>query len=132
MGLSDGSVEAAIAVSDLSRAEQFYEGQLGLRPGDQDDQPDKQWVRYPCREGTTIFVFLSPDHAGHTDATLAGFFVDDLDETMHELASRGVLFEQYDLPGIKTDDLGVFDSGRFRAVWVKDPDGNTLAISQNY
>jgi hypothetical protein len=49
---------------------------------------------------------------------------------MDELEARGVSFERYDQPGIQTDARGVFDAGRFRAAWVKDPDGNTLAISQ--
>ena len=54
--------------------------------------------------------------------------VADLDRTIDELASRGVRFEQYDQPGLKTNKRGVFDSGRFRAVWVKDPDGNTMRL----
>jgi hypothetical protein len=49
---------------------------------------------------------------------------------MNELASRGVVFEQYDQPGIKTDERGIFDAGAFRAAWVKDPDGNTMAITE--
>jgi catechol 2,3-dioxygenase-like lactoylglutathione lyase family enzyme len=126
MGLSDYSVEAAMAVSDLERAKRFYEDQLGLVPGDEDEQG----VRYPCANGTGIFVYLSPENAGKSSATLAGWFVDDLDRTMDELASRGVGFEQYDQPGIKTDERGVFDAGRFRAAWVKDPDGNTMAITE--
>jgi hypothetical protein len=87
-------------------------------------------VRYPCAEGTRIFVYLSPDHAGKSSATLAGWFVADLDQTMTELASRGVVFEQYDQPGIKTDERGVFDAGSFRAAWIRDPDGNTMAITE--
>jgi catechol 2,3-dioxygenase-like lactoylglutathione lyase family enzyme len=126
MGLSDYSVEAAMAVSDLDRAKHFYEGQLGLVPGEEDEQG----VRYPCANGTGIFVYLSPENAGKSSATLAGWFVDDLDRTMDELASRGVGFEQYDQPGLKTDERGVFDAGRFRAAWVKDPDGNTMAITE--
>jgi catechol 2,3-dioxygenase-like lactoylglutathione lyase family enzyme len=121
------TVEAAIAVSDLDRARRFYGGQLVLAPGEQEAG---QSVRYPCAEGTRIFVYLSPDHAGKSSAALAGWFADDLDETMSELASRGVVFEQYDQPGIKTDASGVFDAGRFRAAWVTDPDGNTLAITE--
>jgi len=87
-------------------------------------------VRYPCAHGTRIFVYLSPENAGQSPATLAGWFVDDLDETLDELVSRGVRFEQYDQPGIKTDARGVFDPGRFRAAWVKDPDGNTMALTE--
>ncbi|MET0763212.1 MAG: VOC family protein, partial [Thermoleophilaceae bacterium] len=80
--------------------------------------------------GTAIFVYLSPENAGRSPATVAGWFADDLDQLMDELASRGVAFERYDQPGIKTDERGVFDSGRFRAAWVKDPDGNTLALTE--
>jgi catechol 2,3-dioxygenase-like lactoylglutathione lyase family enzyme len=126
MGLSDCRVQAVLAVSDLDRAKDFYGRQLGLVPGDE----EAQGVTYPCANGTAIFVYLSPENAGKSQATLAGWFVDDLDQLMDELASRGVVFEQYDQPGIKTDERGVFDSGRFRAAWVKDPDGNTMALTQ--
>ena len=126
MGLSDCSVRALLAVSDLDRARRFYEHQLGLVPGEQ----EPQGVRYACAHGTRIFVYLSPENAGASRATLAGWFVDDLDQTMDDLASRGVVFEQYDQPGIKTDDRGVFDAGRFRAAWLKDPDGNTMALTE--
>ena len=126
MGLSDYEVEAALAVSDLDTARRFYEHQLGLVPGEEEEQA----VRYPCARGTRIFVYLSPDNAGKSPATLAGWFVDDLGQTMDELAARGVAFEQYDQPGLKTDERGVFDGGSFRAAWIKDPDGNTLALTQ--
>jgi catechol 2,3-dioxygenase-like lactoylglutathione lyase family enzyme len=126
MGLSDHRVEAALAVSDLQRARRFYEHQLGLVPGEEEEQG----VRYPCAQGSGIFVYLSAENAGRSPATAAGWFVDDLDATIDELASRGVSFESYDHPGIKTDERGIFDAGHFRAAWIKDPDGNTLAISQ--
>ena len=126
MGLSDCRVEAVLAVSDLDRARRFYEHQLGLVPGEREDEA----VRYPCADGTGILVYLSVENAGKSPATLAGWFVDDLDETMAELASRGVVFEQYDQPGLKTDEQGVFDAGRFRAAWIKDPDGNTIALTE--
>ena len=125
-GLTDGSVEATIAVSDLDRARRFYEDQLGLVPGD----VEEQGVRYPCGDGTRIFIYLAPDNAGKSPATLAGWSVDDLDATMAKLASRGVAFEQYDRPGLRTDEHGVFEGPGFRAAWIADPDGNTLALSQ--
>ena len=127
MGLSDSRVEAAAAVSDLETAKRFYEQQLGLVAGEQDEQG----VRYPCAQGTGIFIYLSPENAGKSRATLAGWFVDDLDRTMEELASRGVAFEQYDQPGLETDERGVFDAGSFRAAWIKDPDGNTIALTED-
>jgi catechol 2,3-dioxygenase-like lactoylglutathione lyase family enzyme len=126
MGLSDYRVEPALAVSDLDRARRYYEDRLGLVPGEEDENA----VRYPCADGTRIFVYLSPRNAGKSPATLAGWFVDDLDQTMEELASRGVDFEQYDQPGLTTDERGVFDGGDFRAAWIRDPDGNTLALTE--
>ncbi len=126
MGLSDCSVETLLAVSDLDMARRFYEHQLGLVPGEE----EQAGVRYPCAHRSRIFVSLSPENAGRSPATLAGWFVDDLDQTMDELASRGVVFEQYDQPGIKTDERGVFDAGRFRAAWIKDPDGSTMALTE--
>jgi catechol 2,3-dioxygenase-like lactoylglutathione lyase family enzyme len=124
--LKDCKVGALMAVSDLETARRFYEDQLGLAPGEVEEEA----VRYLCGEGTNLFVYLQPQHAGASSATLAGWTVDDLDEIMDALTSRGVQFEQYDQPGIKTDERGVFDGGDFRAAWVKDPDGNTMAITE--
>lgn len=126
MRLSECSVAALLAVSDLDRARRFYEGQLGLVPGEEEEEG----VVYPCAQGTRIFVYLQPENAGRSPATLAGWDVDDLDAAMGELASRGVVFERYDQPGIRTDERGVFDAGRFRAAWLRDPDGNTLSLTQ--
>ena len=126
MGLKDCKVGTLMAVSDLDEARRFYEGQLGLVAGEQEEDA----VRYSCAEGTSIFVYLQPQNAGASSATLAGWTVDDLDQTMDELSSRGVHFEHYDQPGITTDARGVFDGGDFRAAWIKDPDGNTMAITQ--
>ena len=127
MGLSDCRVESAVAVSDLDRARRFYEDGLGLVPGEQEEGVS---VRYPCGDRTALFIYLAPDNAGKSTATLAGWFVDDLSETMDELGSRGVTFEQYDQPGLATDERGVFEGPGFRAAWLRDPDGNTLAITQ--
>jgi catechol-2,3-dioxygenase len=126
MGLSDQRVGAVVAVSDFEAAKRFYEGQLGLEPADSQEQA----VVYPCADGTSLVVYVSPDNAGRNPATSAGWEIDDLDGTMAELAARGVTFEQYDQPGIKTDAHGVFDAGPFRAAWMKDPDGNTLAMTE--
>ena len=54
-----------------------------------------------------VHVYLSPEHAGKLTATLAGWGVDDTEEVVDELASKGVVFEQYDQPPIKTDEKGI-------------------------
>ena len=127
MGLSDSRIGAVVAVSDLGAARRFYEDTLGLRP----EGPDDQGVRYPCADGTALFVYSSPENAGRSPATVAGWAVADFEATLDELEGRGAVFEQYDQPGIKTDERGVFDTGSFRVVWVTDPDGNTLAINED-
>ena len=119
-------MSAVLCSTDLVRSQEFYEQKLGLPPGVQEDGG----ARYPCAHGTALFIYMSPENAGGSRATVAGWFVDDLDETVDELASRGVTFEQYDQPGIKTNDRGVFDNGRLRAAWVCDPDGNTIALTE--
>jgi catechol 2,3-dioxygenase-like lactoylglutathione lyase family enzyme len=126
MGLNECRVEALLAVSDLDRARRFYEQQLGLVPGEE----ESEGVRYPGADGTGVFVYLSRENAGRSTATLAGWFVPDLDQMMDELASRGVVFEQYDQPGLKTNERGVFEAEGIKAAWVKDPDGNVLALTQ--
>src|SRR5258705_8759953 len=98
MALRDFRVETAIAVSDLDRARRFYEDNLALGSGD----AEQGGVRYTCGERTRIFVYAS-QHAGGSSATVAGWSVDDLDQTMAELAARGVAFERYDQSDIKTD-----------------------------
>lgn len=125
MGLSDCTVETVIAVSDLEVARRFYENQLGLT-GEQEAEA----VRYRCAGGTAVFVYESPDNAGHSPATVAGWFVDDLELTIDQLIHRGVVFEQYDQPGIQTDERGIFLGDTQKAAWVRDPDGNTLAITE--
>jgi catechol 2,3-dioxygenase-like lactoylglutathione lyase family enzyme len=119
-------VEAVAAVSNLDRAKEFYEHRLGLVP----DADEEGGVRYPCADGSAIFIYLAPENAGGSQATVAGWFVDDLEGTINELVSRGVALEHYNQPDIKTSELGIFDNGRLRAAWIKDPDGNTIALTQ--
>ena len=126
MSLSDSKVGATIAVTDIDRAKQFYEGKLGLSPGD--GEPPEAAL-YPCGEGSQLLVYAS-QYAGKTDATVATWEVSDLEATVDELTANGVEFEQYDEP-MKTDEKGIFnDEGMGRIAWFKDPDGNTIAVGQ--
>jgi catechol 2,3-dioxygenase-like lactoylglutathione lyase family enzyme len=125
MGLSDSPVGAVIAVADMARAKEFYEGKLGLTGGE--DQPDGG-TRYMCADGTQIHVYPSPGNAGKSTATLAGWWVSDVEGTVDELAAKGVTFEQYGEP-FNTDEKGIarFEGG-YTGAWFKDPDGNILAL----
>jgi catechol 2,3-dioxygenase-like lactoylglutathione lyase family enzyme len=125
VGLSGSTVTATIAVSDMGRATEFYEGKLGLSGGI--DQGDGGRT-YPCAGDTRIHVYPSPDNAGKSGATLASFTVDDVEQAVDELTGKGVTFEQYGEP-FNTDERGIARLGDLIGAWFKDPDGNTLAIS---
>ena len=86
---------------------------------------------YECGEGTVLHVYLSPDHAGGTTATLASWYVEDIESLVDDLTSRSVVFEKYDQPPILTDDRGIatFEGGA-KVAYFKDPDGNTLSLAQ--
>jgi catechol 2,3-dioxygenase-like lactoylglutathione lyase family enzyme len=124
MGLSDSRVGAVVAVSDVSRAKEFYEGKLGLSGGE--EQSDGG-IRYVCGGGTEIHVYPSPGNAGTSGATIAGWIVDDVEATVDELSQRGVQFEQYGEP-FNTNEKGIATFGSYAGAWFKDPDGNILAI----
>jgi catechol 2,3-dioxygenase-like lactoylglutathione lyase family enzyme len=93
MGLSSYRLNAFIAVTDMTRAEEFYEGKLGLpvvRTG-----ADGSKV-YASGGGESLVVYPSPDHAGRSTATLVTWYVDDDELVVDELTSNGVTFEQYE------------------------------------
>ena len=127
MSLSEYKVTAAVAVSDIERAREFYKGKLGLSVGI--DSGDN--VQYRCGEGSVIHVYLSSDHAGRLIATLAGWGVDDIEKVVDDLVASGVSFERYDEGSIVTNEKGIaaFDGGA-KVAYFKDPDGNTLSIAQ--
>jgi catechol 2,3-dioxygenase-like lactoylglutathione lyase family enzyme len=129
MSLSEYKVVAGLAVSDMDRAREFYEGKLGLSPAT-DHEPDDNRA-YRCGEGTVMHVYSSPEHAGKSTATLASWYVDDVESVVDELTSKGVVFERYDEVPIITDGKGIatFDGGA-KVAYFKDPDGNTLSIAQ--
>jgi catechol 2,3-dioxygenase-like lactoylglutathione lyase family enzyme len=127
MRLSEMRVIPTIAVSDLGRAREFYEGTLGLSGGY--ERPDGG-IRYPCGEGSEIRVYPSPANAGRSTATLAGFELDDIEGAVDELSAKGVVFEQYDIDPVRTDERGIAQFGEAKGAWFKDPDGNILSLNQ--
>jgi catechol 2,3-dioxygenase-like lactoylglutathione lyase family enzyme len=125
MGLVDGSVGAAIAVSNMDRAVEFYEGKLGLSSTSGDD-PDGGRT-YQCGGGTAVHIFPSP-MARASGATAAGWTVEDVEGTIDELIANGVTPEHYSDGPFKTDEKGLARMGDYVGAWVKDPDGNVLGI----
>ena len=128
MALSDFPVRASVAVSDIGSAVAFYEGKLGLKAlesGPSASIPQGSRV-YESGGGPALNVYQSTT-AGQSAATLATWYVDDIDEVVHELAAVGVQLVRYDefehAPNGTTARAG---GGRIG--WIQDPDGNTFAI----
>jgi catechol 2,3-dioxygenase-like lactoylglutathione lyase family enzyme len=125
MALQDCSVGATVAVEDMARAKEFYEGKLGLSGGQEEGDGG---VTYYCGDDTRLHIFPSPGNSGHSGATVAGFQVEDVDGLVEELSGNGVTFEQYDTERIKTNEKGIADLGNIKVAWMKDPDGNILGL----
>ena len=123
--LGDKRVTTAIPVQDVDRARPFYEGLLGLKVVGEPLADGS--LEYECGAGTGVFTYPTAQNAGKSPATLAAWEVDDIGTTVKELRDAGVVFEEYDFPGLKTED-GIAALPGARAAWFTDPDGNILAI----
>lgn len=123
--LGNSEITAILPVVDMNRARKFYEQILGLRPAD--GVMAEGHLMYDCGKGTKLVIYQrSQTKADHT---AAGFWVDNLETEMNELRTKGVVFEEYDFPGLKTVG-GIADLGSSRSAWFKDTEGNILAISE--
>jgi len=117
-------VESTIPAQDLERARSFYAEKLGLTP----ISVERIGLRYRLADGTQFRLFRSGGKASGAHTQMA-LMVEDLVAAVEELRARGVQFEEYDSPGLKTRD-GIADVGYARAAWFKDSEGNLIGISQ--
>ena len=126
MRLAEAGIVAIVPVSDVEAAIRFYGDTLGLELQERrDDLPENREAEFEAGHGTLLFY--ESVGAGKSRHTVAGFRVDDVDATVATLRERGVEFEDYNLPELKTEG-GVAAVGDVRAAWCRDPDGNLLAI----
>jgi catechol 2,3-dioxygenase-like lactoylglutathione lyase family enzyme len=122
--LTHSRVTTMLPVLDLDRARAFYEERLGLSPAGH--SPDGKFL-FDCGGNyLALFPRGSPTKADHTAVS---FEVPDVAATVRDLTARGVVFEDYDYPGLKTVDK-VCVLGSEKAAWFKDPDGNILCVHQ--
>lgn len=124
--LSIAPIIACVPVSDMARARKFYEEKLGLSP--RETYAGGGGLVYDGGEGSTFFMYLSAG-AGTSKSNQAFWAVEDLEAEMAELRARGLTFEEYDLPGLKTVD-GINTGVGAKTAWFKDSEGNILALSQ--
>lgn len=133
MGLSNYRLNAQVAVTDMNRAVEFYEGKLGLIAIQTGADGSKV---YASGDNEALVVYPSPDNAGRSTATLATWYVDDVEQVVDELTSNGVTFERYE--GVLesgfdygTDEKGISPrAGGGSVAWFKDPDGNIFALEE--
>jgi predicted enzyme related to lactoylglutathione lyase len=122
--LSNCPVQTTIPYLDYDRARQFYEDVLGFNPS----QEDAAGVAYECGNGTS-FVLYPSQFAGTAQNTAMGFMTNDLEAEVAELQARGIVFEEYDFPDLKTvNGIARFPGGR--VAWFKDTEGNILGVTQ--
>ena len=124
--LSNASVTAVLPALDIERAKKFYTENLGLSLA-QEQMQDGVSALFDCGKGTKLFIYQRPP--SHAEHTLANFEVTDLDAEMQELRGRGVVFEEYDFPGLKTEN-GIATMPGYKSAWFKDSEGNILALGQ--
>lgn len=123
--LSDSAVTTMLPVKDIDRARKFYEGRLGLKPGG--FKPDGKFVY--AVGGSTLALFPKPEGT-KADHTAISFRVPDIAAAIQALKRAGVVFEDYDFPGLKTVDH-VCVLGAEKAAWFMDTEGNCLCIHED-
>jgi catechol 2,3-dioxygenase-like lactoylglutathione lyase family enzyme len=124
--LTDSPMTTILPVVDMARARAFYEGKLGLRPVGQ--KPDG---KFSYRVGAGGLLSLFPrGTATRADHTAVSFEVPDVERAVGQLQDRGVVFQDYDLPGLKTVEH-VCVLGSEKAAWFNDTEGNILCIHEN-
>jgi len=122
--LTNSPIVPYIPVADMARARKFYEGKLGLKPREE----YAGGVIYECGNGSWVFMYPSAG-AGTSKASTAFWAVDDVAAEVADLKAKGVVFEEYNMPGIKTVN-SIATGGGARTAWFKDSEGNILAVSQ--
>jgi catechol 2,3-dioxygenase-like lactoylglutathione lyase family enzyme len=129
--LANARIASRLPAHDLDRARAFYAEKLGLEPVEQ--RPGG--LRYVGASGE--FALFQSAGGASGDHTQMGWEVDDIDATVSELRRRGVVFEEYDFPGLKTVDGIAYIEGNYpskgkgeRAAWFRDSEGNMLGIGE--
>jgi len=119
---------SSFSVTDIQQAKQFYGQTLGL---DAAEMQEMGILQLKLADGHVIMVYPKPDHTPAT-YTVLNFPVDNIDAAVDALTQKGIRFEQYDMPDIKTDAKGIARGGNGgpQIAWFKDPAGNIISVLQ--
>ncbi|QEO13478.1 VOC family protein [Agromyces intestinalis] len=116
---------AVLPAADLDRAKKWWHDVLGRDPVWSEDEGE---IAFYDIGGTVVLVYRT-DYAGTAQNTALNLMTDDLDRDMTALRTHGVVFHDYDLPGVTTVD-GVADTGEERTAWFSDSEGNIIALGE--
>ena len=118
-----------LPASDLDRAKAWYSNYLGLDPASEDEERGSAMYEI----GGSGFLVYQSDFAGTNQATAAGFVVENFDEVVDELRSKGIQFEDLDFGemGHTVDGVITSPDGSEKGAWFKDSEGNILGLSTN-
>ena len=115
-----------VVTSQAEKAKTFYGDVLGFRL-----ISDDNFALVFDANGTMIRVGKGPTFTP-AQGTVLGWEVEDIHAAIADLAPRGVHFEQFNLPFMKQDELGVWTPPNGdKVAWFKDPEGNVLSVSQH-
>ena len=122
--LQKSPLYAYIPAQDIVRARKFYEATLGFMAKEE----YAGGVIYEFGKGTACFLYPTPN-AGTSRASQAFWQVEDVEREVAELKARGVVFEEYEIPGVRMQN-SIATGGGAKTAWFKDSEGNILAVSQ--
>ena len=115
---------SSFSVSDLQKAKDFYSNILGI---DVKDNP-MGVIELHLQGGSHVMLYPKPNHEAAT-FTVLNFIVDDIDKSVDELISKGIVFEKYS--ELHTDEKGISRNPQGpKIAWFKDPSGNILSVLQ--
>ena len=116
---------SGFSANDIQRAKEFYGRTLGLEVSE-----SHGLLNLHLAGGTTVLIYPKPNHVPAT-FTVLNFPVDSVDKAVDELTKRGVRFQIYNEPDLKTDEKGIFRGGGPVIAWFKDPAGNILSVLEH-
>jgi catechol 2,3-dioxygenase-like lactoylglutathione lyase family enzyme len=123
-GLSDAPVVAMLAEDDLEQARRFWRETVGL----EEIYYDERYAEAGYRAGGTVFAIYEHEGGSAADHTQLAFQVQDVRSMKQKLEQQGIMFQEYDLPNVKTVN-GVADmGGAGEGSWFLDPGGNIIGI----
>jgi len=120
--LGESKAFSGFAAPNISKVKEFYSNTLGLSVTE-----EHGLLTLHLAAGNNVLIYPKPNHVPAT-FTVLNFPVENVDRAVDELGKRGVRFEKYSGPEIKTDEKGIMRGNGPTIAWFKDPAGNILSV----